>query len=268
MNIIRRVRRSVWIVVALTPLCVVFMARSAAAVGPDQKTITAKLRKVQELRRVELVKKSEDRPSFDFNPPGIELTFSVVPPAGKKLIRVEQPGRIEATDSTKRDLTAMKAGVFGRKEFLKFVEQWNDVSTTVTMTLANAHRSATRFSVCADFDAWAYDDLEEITITPGSKPLDLDAALFGGRKVVARLEKSGDNPQLTITPGTIKHHIEGVELMDGDTVYDGMGAMWNDASATFMFSGTYKPTLTAKIKIRAGMKKFPCRIAVNDHALP
>lgn len=268
MNTLRRVRKSLWMAVALTLLCVVFMARSAAAVGPDEKTISAKLQKVQELRRVVLVRKSEHKPPFDFNPPGIELTFSVVPPAGKKLIRVEQPSRIEATDSTKRDLTEIKAGVFGRKDFLKFVEQWNDVSTTVTLTLANAHRTATRFSVSADFEAWAYDELQEITIKAGSEPLALDAALFGGRKVVARLEKSGDNPHLIITPGTIKHHIERVELMDGDTVYDGMGAMWNDASATFMFSGTYKPTLTAKIKIRAGMEKFPCRIAVKNHALP
>ncbi len=84
--------------------------------GGDQ-TVTITLTKVKELRRVILAAKKDDS-GFDFNKPGLELTFTVNAPDGKQLVRVEQPSKITASDSAGGDLTDIETGVFGRKKYV------------------------------------------------------------------------------------------------------------------------------------------------------
>ena len=66
------------------------------ATGSEKKLgAESRLVKVQEVRRARLVSQSEN--TYEFNKPGLELTFEVTLPDGKQLIDIEQPTKIVAT---------------------------------------------------------------------------------------------------------------------------------------------------------------------------
>lgn len=250
-------------------VCIGGLASPDANAGkPTSLVVEATLVKVEEIRRIDLVEESDSASSFDPNPPRLELTFSLVPPANKILVEAVQPERIRATDSTGRDLTAIKDDVFGRKPFVQVTPSWNEPPKSLTLTLLPPERSATRFTVDMGFDLWAYDEMRDVVITPGSEAVRLAPKLFGDKKVMIRLKKARNGIDVVVTPGSIKPHIEKVELHDGETVLPGEGAMWTDASLSYRFKGEIKPTLTATFKIRVGMAKLPCRIALHDLELP
>ncbi len=261
-------RRS-WFVCLFLAACIGGLVSPDAQAGKlTSPAVEATLIKVVEIRRVDLVKASESASSFDPNPPRLELTFLLVPPANKKLVEAVQPESIRATDSTGLDLTAIKENVFGHKPFVQVTPSWNEPPKSLTLTLLPPERSATRFTVDTDFDLWAYDEMRDVVVTPGSESVRLAPKLFGDKKVMIRLKKARNGIDVVVTPGSIKPHIEKVELHDGETALPGEGAMWNDASLSYHFKGAIKPTLEATFKIRVGMAKLPCRIALYDPKLP
>ncbi len=267
MNTQKTVRRFLGLL-CLSGVCAMAAGNPTSTKGPtnSQKAI-ATLTQIQETRRIDVAKKA-DVNKFDFNTPRLELTFDITPPNNKQIANIDQPTTIKATDSVGADLTAVKANYLNRKEFVQLISTWNEPPTKLTVKLAPPARSATRFSLSAQFAVWAYEKTKETTFTPGTEGTQLDTALFNGEMVSARLQQTSGGLYLTITPGSIKNRIESVELMDGNTKLDSQGTMWNEDAINYMFQGTIKPSLKAKIKIRIGMQSYPCTIDIKDNLLP
>ena len=249
-------------------LLIVMSIPYASAGGRTSGVVNMTLTQVQEIRRADLIVESDAKSSFDMNAPRLELTFSLVPPKSKNLVEVIQPERIRAADSEGRDLTAVKPNVFGRKQFVQLVQTWNGPAETLTLTLGLPVRSASTFDLDADFGIWAYDTIKELTVVPGTEGTTLEGPWTRGEKVVVRLRKSRNGVDLEVRPGTLKRHIESVDLFDGDTKLTGQGTMWSEQVAAFRFKGEFKPTLSAKIKARVGMEKLPCRVTLAKQPLP
>jgi len=233
---------------------------------PQAGGATSRLVKVQETRRARLV--SQDENSYEFHKPGLELTFEVTLPGGGQLIDIEQPEKIVATDSTGHDLTDIEKNFMGKRQYVTFLRKMDGESKEFTIQLAPPTRQATHFNVSTTFDVWAYHELTESTVAVRTKPVTLDAVLFGGTNVTAMLQSRGDHTQLVLTPGTVKQFVERVTLSDGTRDYDNNGAMWNNVMLSYDFDTKATDAMTAKLSIRSGMSKMPCTVSLKNQPLP
>lgn len=263
-----RAAKSIIRIVALAAAVAFFvgaMPRIAAG-APNTNGAQAKLVKVQELRRAQLVAAKKD--SFDFHKPGLELTFKIEMPKGKQLIDVEQPEQIRATDSMNHDLTNIEDTFMGRKQYVTFMRTMDEPVKEVTVHLGSPGRSATRFNLATTFDVWAYERIANKNLTLGTSPTKLDPALFGGTQVSAKVVTSGHQMQVEFMPGTIKQFIEDIKVEDGSNEIGNMGAMWNNAVLSYSFNAKPRDNVHVKLKLRTGTTKMPCSIAIKDQPLP
>jgi len=249
---------AVAIIVAATP-------KTAAGDAKDG-AVGTKLIKVEELRRARLVAAKKNK--FDFHKPGLELTFEIQLPDGKKLIDVDQPTEVRAKDSTGRDLSDIEDNFMGSKQYVSFMRSSGEPVKEVTVRLAKPDRRATRFSLSTTFDVWGYDRIETKRLALTDSPQSLDADLFDGTKVTAKLKSSGKQTQVDFTPGTIQPFIEDIKIKDGTNAVDNMGAMWNNAKLTYSFDTKPGTHVQLEMSIRTGMDKMPCRISLQDQPLP
>jgi len=234
--------------------------------APNANRAQAKLVKVQELRRAQLVAAKKN--SFDFHKPGLELTFKIELPKGKQLIDVEQPEQIRATDSMNHNLTNIEDNFMGKKQYVTFMRTMDEPIKEVTVHLASPGRSATRFNLATTFDVWAYDRIQENSLTLGASPTKLDPALFGGTQVSAKVVATGNRMQVEFMPGTIKQFIEDIKVKDGSNEIDNMGAMWNNTVLSYSFNAKPGDNVHVELKVRSGTTKMPCSVAIKDQPLP
>ena len=253
------------IILAVTVFALVASPQKATGAEKERGAAT-RLVKVQEVRRARLV--SQDENTYEFNKPGLELTFEVTLPDGKQLIDIEQPAKIVATDSTGHDLTGIEKNFMGRRQHVTFLRTMGEPSKEFTIQLAPPTRQAAHFSVATAFDVWGFNELKELVATVTAKPVELDAALFGGTKVSAVLQSRGDRTQLVLTPGTIKQFVEDVTLSDGTRDFESGGAMWNNVMLSYDFDIEAAESMTIKLTIRSGMSKMPCTVAIKNQPLP
>lgn len=237
-----------------------------AAGAQNANRAQAKLVKVQELRRAQLV--AAKKGSFDFHKPGLELTFEIELPKGKQLIDVEQPEQIRASDSMNHDLTNIEDNFMGHKQYVTFMRTFDEPVKEVSVQLGSPGRSATRFNLATTFDVWAYERIEKKSLTLGTSPTKLDPALFGGTQVSARVAATGSHMDVEFTPGTIKQFIEDIKVKDGADEIDNMGAMWNNTALSYSFAAKAGTNVQVELTLRTGTIKMPCSIAIKDQPLP
>ena len=264
-----RIRNSSFLtrtVSVLTVVCVVSIGADSALAG--EKGIEVKLTEIVDTRRIDLAK-NKDENTFNMNEPKLELKFEMQVPSGKKVAEIAQPKKITATDSTGRDLSQLSSQFMNSPQYVMLVMTWDKPPSAFTLQLASPERSATRFNVDTTFDVWVYDSTKEETLSPTTEGSTVDAKIFGMDGVTVRWEKSRNNGiNVTILPASLKNHIEEMKLFDGETELESMGTMWNDQLLSYMFRGQFKPTLQAKLKVRKGIEKLPCRVEIKDRALP
>ncbi len=253
--------------VLILATCSLCITTTQVVAGAGSHTVTATLTKISEVRQADF-EKNKDKNSFDMNPPKLELHFDLTIPKGKTIASVEQPEKITAKDSMNKDLSQVKPQFSSSATFVVLTNVYNESPKAMTLELLPANRSATRFNLDTTFNVLVYEDIKETTITPSTEGTDLDTKLFGDGKISVKLEKTRQGVNLTFVPGTVKNLIESVTLMDGGTKLDSMGSMWNDSSVAYMFSGDFKSTLKAKVKVRVGSESYPCHIEIKDQPLP
>ncbi len=260
-------RSAAKLLIVLAVVAFVLTAWPQKATG-EQKADGAALRlvEVQEVRRARLV--GESKRSWPPNKPGLALTFEVTLPDGKQLFDIEQPEKIAATDSKGHDLTGIKNDFMGKKKYVRFLPKMDGQSKEFTLQLALPTRQATHFNVSTTVYVWSYHELTESVVTLRTKPVTLDAALFGGTKVSAVLRSGGIQTQLVLTPGTIKRFVEGITLSDGSNDYNNKSAAWEKDTLTYFFNTKTADAMTAKFTIRSGMSRMPCKVAIKNQPLP
>lgn len=239
---------------------------TGAAPKPAEPPIEATLTSLREVRMHQLL--PTDDFVFDHNKPGLTMAFTITPPSGLSLLEVRQPAQIVATDSTGADLTDIEPNFMDRKEFVEIEPSFDEAPTGFTLRLAQASRHATTVTVGAMFDAvfFAGTTTEEVEVT--GEWSELPASLTDGETIRVRLAGEGQQAELEVQPGSVQSRFEEVALLRGDDELDGMGSMWNDEQATYMFTGSPEGVTTARFTVRTGLRTRSIGVRVVDQRLP
>ncbi|MCZ6834914.1 MAG: hypothetical protein O7G85_04000 [Planctomycetota bacterium] len=226
------------------------------------------LKKITERRDLELVKPDEDE--FSMEKPGLELIYDLDMPSGLHLLEIAQPDhkQVKATDSTGRDLSLIKPDFMGKLKYVETTQFYGEPVKGFSFHLALPARSSRHFELKVDLEATTYTSTEEVTSPVNEDWIDLDATLFGKKKVQVKLVRQGKNVQLAVRPGTVKNAIEDVKLFHGDTELQSSFSMWNDSMINYSFEGVMAPSMTVKLKVRRGLSKHMITIALDDQPLP
>lgn len=255
--------------VGLAAVVAACVSSALVRAGEDARDrVSASLEKIEEIRRVQLAADCVEEPAFDFNPPRLEMTFAVEPPPGATVSAIDQPSRIKAVDSAGKDLTNIRPGFADERQFVSLVNVWGEAPDRFTFRLAPPARGAKTFSLDAVFSVWVFDELKELAFEPTHELVEMTVQKLGNQKITAQLENVNGTTQLTITPGTVKRYVENIEFTDGKNTLQSHGTMWNDDAVTFMFHGTPTPGMQAKVSVRAGLRKLPCRVQLTNQILP
>lgn len=235
--------------------------RSQARVGSGRLVLT----QIDELRRVEVVKHDE---AFTFDLPGLELSFEIELPQGRRVVEVQEPASLRATDSTGRDLTQIEENMFGRRQFIHLYHIYGESPKELKFGLALPDRDATSFNISATIDVLTDTGARDATLELGPNWTALDPKLFGGTAVKARLRQGQHDIELELQPGTVRTMIESAQLTGDGVTLDSYSSMWSDAALGYSFQGRLSSAMKATLKLRKGLKTIPMEIDLKAQPLP
>lgn len=238
-----------------------------AAEGMEAAT-SIRLQRVQELRRQELVK--PDKNSFSMETPGLELKFSLSLPADRRLLEITNPERAEvkAVDASGRDLAAIEENFMNKLEYVKLIQTYGEDPKGFTVHLATPTRAAATFDLNVELEAVTFADTEDVSVELSEDWTQLDASMFGKKKVQVRIQRKGEETSLEIMPGTVKGALEDVQLFDGSTELEQGWSMWNESRVNYSFTGKATGPITARLTVRTGLSTEMLTIALEDQPLP
>jgi hypothetical protein len=241
----------------------------SSGVQSEQASITLRptLQEVRETRTTTLVEQ-DSKFSFPNDEPGIELRFGLSLPAGLKMLSLHQPDELRAVDSTQLDLTQIKEGYSGEREYVEIVSTWEEDPTDFTFSLSSATRTAVRFSIESQFKGVFYKSTETHKMMVTSAWATLPRELSGGQTVRIRAEQGNDTINLHVQPGTAKELFSELHLKTSAGESDRTGTMWNDTQATFWFDGTFEDSMELTLEVRVGLQEMPIYINLQDQPLP
>lgn len=224
------------------------------------------LKRIDELRRADVT--AADDSAFIIDKPGLELRFAIELPEGRRLVDVKEPGSLVAVDSTGRDLTAVDKNMFGRREYVEVIRVWGKGPKAFELNLALPDRRATTFDLDTTLEVVTDRGSREAVVEVGPDWTPLDAELFCGRKVSARLKQGRNGIQLEFRPGTIRASIEKLQLLGEGEPLDSYSSMWNDAQIAYSFQGKYEEGMNARLTLRKGLETTAMAIDLQAQPLP
>ncbi|MEO1128445.1 MAG: hypothetical protein AAFX05_01920 [Planctomycetota bacterium] len=254
-----------WITTAAMLLCVTTLSSAQQSRDAAEPTLC----KAVETRQTEWCEKDDDGFSSMGQRTGLTLTFDLNLPKGMKIASLDQPKRIEATDSEGTDLSEIEEGFSGR-EYVELPMSWSDEPTTqFTFNLGLTARRAETFSLRASVPANVYLRTEQVMLDVGSSRSAIDAGALEMNGVTAQMSVDGGMHQVTFQPGTVRDRVEAIELVRGGAVVaESTSSMWSDDSVTYFFDGDPGDGAEVRITVRRGSKTIPLRIDVKDVELP
>jgi len=246
--------------------CALVLLITGAAPKPAEPPIEATLTSLREVRAHALL--PTDGFEFDHNKPGLTMAFTITPPSGLTLLEVGQPAQIVATDSTGADLTDIEPNFMDHREFIEIETSFDEAPTGFTLRLTPPSRQARTVTVSAMFDAVFYAGTTTEEVEVAGEWSDLPASLTGGETIRVRLAGEGRQAELEMQPGSAKSRFQEITLLSGEDELDGMGSMWNDEQATYMFSGSPDSVSGARFTVRTGLRTRSIGVRVVDQRLP
>lgn len=264
------------IVFVMLPLaCSVFANSTLAPLATPSETnarmadVTIALRQLDESRRTKLVE--EDEFGFDFNRPGLLLTYDLAIAEELTVYAVEQPKSVEARDSTGADLSRIEEGFRGEREYVELKQNWDEPPTGFTFRLLPSTRGALTFDLNTTFHLIVFEGIEQLDVQPQRNWEDIDATHFASEKVQAKLAVSGfggETAQFSLRPGSVRDVIETVYLVDGDEEVKSMSVMWSSDSAHYGFDHPYREGQRIRVTIRTDVYSLPITLNLSEHSLP
>lgn len=269
MTNLNRIALALLLVCCLALVAAVHAPSEATTLEMEQPPVQITLRKVEESRRVTLVE--DDDGHFDFNKPGLVLTYSMTVPEGLTVHEVTQPQEVQAKDSAGTDISRIEAGFRNEREYVKLEQSWGEPPTGFTFRLLPATRKAATFDLQATFHLEAYGGTESISFEPTGQWQAVDASALELDQLEIRLGDGGfgqDSAALSIRPGTAREAIHEIYLIDGDEEIKSMGSMWTDREAAFSFDHPYREGQRVRIVARTQVQSIPITIDLREQPLP
>lgn len=233
---------------------------------PPPGAINARPVHLKDLRIANL-QPSDSQSQSMFDKPGLVVTLELALPKGKRLIEVEQPTQIAATDSVGTDLTTIPAGFGGDRDFWEMGFGSDLAQGRVKLALASPRRDAATFSVGATATAAVFSGTEQVTLARTGEWTKLDPAKFGVSGQY-RVGTSRGELSVEFKPQTVRDAIESLAFVEGEATFDSNGCMWGMGSATYSFSSDAPASARLVATVRVGLEKLPVRIEIKDQPLP
>lgn len=239
-------------------------------------SVQAVLREIRELRHVVLIAPDDDNGFvFSGDRPGLRLELDLQLPEGRTLIDIEQPERIEATDSTGQSLTYIEPGFGGVREHIEVSQSFNFDKEApdhkVFLHLTPAARRAETFSVSATAQATTYAGLRDLSVDLKTTWTNLDPADFGGLPARVRLKKAfGDDYGVELSPARAARYIDSFDLGVEGNAISSSGHVSDDRTIVYFLDDSVDPDepVTMRIKLRTGVETIPVEIHFKDQRLP
>lgn len=236
----------------------------------------AVLREIREVRQLTLVKPDREGGFvFSSDRPGLRLMLDLQVPQGRTLIDIDQPEKIEAVDSSGRDLTDIEPGFGGKREYIEVSQSFNfdkeSYDHEVTMHLAVPSRAAESFSVSAVVQATTYAGLRDLSVDLKTAWTNLDPTDFGGLPARVRLKKSfGDDYGVELSPARAARFIESFDVGVEGNAISSSGSMSDDRTIVYFLDDSVDPNepATMRIKLRQHVETTPVEIIFKDQRLP
>ncbi len=246
------------------------VAGAATTIDEDPRSagaVALRLTEVKEVRLTSLAPEAEGAAFFDR--PGLTLTFGLSLPKGATLIELQEPTSIRAVDSTGADLSLIEPGFSGERDYIDVIHQWEGEAKEATLTLALPQRAATTVSLQAQLSATICAGTMSVDLPAASTPTPVKASVPGFPGAKLHLEhKPGAQPQIIITPGTVKPWIENIALIAGGVEQDSGSAMWSDHRLVYYFEAAPAAGATVRLTIRRDLRDVPVTLDLTSVPLP
>ncbi len=258
----------IWIIGALITLTIApaVSARTLPTPPGPQGALAARPILVKETR-VHNLRPTDDRSTSMFDKPGLVVTLEVALPKGKRLIDIEQPTEIAATDSVGTDLTLVPAGFNGQKDFWEMVFDTEREQGRVKLAVASPRRDARTFSVTATAAASIYSGTEPVTLARAAAWTPLDAPRFG-TGAQYRVTESARAVSVEFKPDEVHDLVESLAFVDGGNQIKSNSSMWGMGTAHYSFESAVPKAARLVATVRVGFEQVPVRVEIQYHPLP
>ncbi len=212
----------------------------------------------------------EDRFTMPSDRPGLRLGLQVDLPKGSRILSLEQPASIVASDSTGRDLTKIEASVLSNREYLTHEPAFFDQpDNRLTLTLTPPERSAQSLSISLRAELLTYGGTQPVQLDLATTLTELPANSLTGKPLRYKVSKEKQGLKIQVEGRGADSVIEKVRLINPDASVDST-SRWtiNDASTTFDLDAM--PDERAKIEFvfRTGIERRPIVIDWQNLKLP
>lgn len=249
-------------------IAILAIINTLAAARPNGANAQLTLKRVREIRQLDLVKSNEN--VYFMDQPGLALTFELALPQGRQLLEIHQPVRehVHAIDSSGKDLSGVELNFMNKHEYVTPLRTYGEPLKEFMFRLTQPSRKAVSFDLSVDLEAVTFTALKDLVAEVSSEWTDIDPSVFGKKKVQIKIRKDGESVKLTVRPGTVKPAIESVELYRGSEKLERSLSMWSDANLNFSFNGEYAENMTVKFKVRTGLSTEIVSMKLDDQPLP
>ena len=238
------------------------------AARPNGANAQLTLKRVREIRQLDLVKSNEN--VYFMDQPGLALTFELALPQGRQLLEIHQSVRedVHAIDSSGKDLSGVELNFMNKHEYVTPLRTYGEPLKEFMFRLAQPSRKAESFDLSVNLEAVTFLTLKELVAEVSSEWTDIDPSIFGKKKVQIKVRKNGETVELAVRPGTVKPAVESVELYRGSEKLEQGYSMWSDSNLNFSFNGQFAQNMTVKFKVRTGLSTEIVSIKLDDQPLP
>lgn len=226
------------------------------------------LRRIVETRWSDIGDGVADEMTLSSEPPGLRLLFALRLPVGVRLMSVDQPRNVRATDSIGTDLARPDPEMPAETEFISVEPDFDefDQHSEVMLRLGLPARSALTIDANASFEATVFSGTREIQLELGSEWKALTGEEHGLQGARVRMTDDG----LELQPADAEDWIEAIETrtLNGEIVQSN-GWFSDGETLTYMLDGLPEDRpLTAMFRVRTGVTRLPLLINVSRLALP
>jgi hypothetical protein len=253
------------------------LSGAAPAPRPADGALGVRLMKLQEVRRTTL-HETEGFGSFGMSAEegiSVEFSFDRIP-EGRRVVMIEQPKSIVATDSAGTDLTKIPPSFMDEnvREYLEAVQSVDDSDgnggtsiTGVTLHLTSSKRTASTLNVSTSFDVatTAGTEPRDISLTDAWQPMEVNGETF---EVHAGKDSFFGGQGIEIRPSSAKKLFASCALVvDGEPVSTA-GSIESNGTIMFTIDQEFSTPTTARFMVYTDYKKQPVKIELKGQPLP
>ncbi len=249
-------------------------APSKPAASSAPANVACTIREVREVRSVETPSEPADKDSKRFkmpsDRPGLQVHFEADLPEGLRILAIEQPPSVKASDSTGRDLTAIEANVFGHREYLQRQQVFfEEKDNKLTLTLASPARAAASVSVALEAELLVYRGTETHKAALDSAWADLPFESLDAKPLRCKVARTKQGVKVHVEGRGAESVIEKCRLVGlGEPVDSTSRWTTNDTSTIFDIDASRPPSENAQVEIvyRTGIERR--RLSIDWQELP